>query len=695
MHRSWPIVLPLVLLVVVACASRGTPKEIATPLDPAELAALYERAAVLRAEDRRAVDEGLRQALSSASEVNRAAAILAMGRIRDVSSRGAISAAMADPAPRVRAAAVFAQALLDDGGPHSGLVAALQDPVPTVRAAAAAAAGVTRPVEAIGALSALLVDPEPSVREAACYALARFDHGDQDIAQLATLMGTEPHEVALAAAHAMARMAAPPGRLVAATRQRVRESLRDLTRSYSPEMRAVAAQGLALPGSPNETALLGQLLADRDARVRIAAVRSLGHAGASVQPHFASALEDDDERVVLAAVETLGKLRGTDAIDRLVEFIAQDPRAWLRQRAVEALGQIDVRRAATLARSMARDENPLIRAEAARLLRRQPERASIDLALELTADPTPRVRSAALPAAVAGTEPLRQVLAQALQDPDLLVRAAAVEAAEDRLVVSSRSHEERQEALAVLRDLWQGAAQDSIPLIELNVIQAAARPRIPEEARELLLLGLSSKHHAVRRRAAQGLLDRFGEDHRARVGVVVDHPLEHYAQILRWGQKPRAAEFVVARPGFEPGWFTVRLATESSPLATWNFSELAEQGFFDGTFVYRLVPGFLVQSGDPLNTGVGGPAYEIRDELQLGRFPIGTLGVATTARDSGGSQWFITLGDQPQLEGRFTPMGQVVRNFPGVVWQLLPYDRVVSVRVSEGDGLDDRQPMQE
>ena len=142
----------------------------------------------------------------------------------------------------------------------------------------------------------------------------------------------------------------------------------------------------------------------------------------------------------------------------------------------------------------------------------------------------------------------------------------------------------------------------------------------------------------------------------------------------------------VERPGFIPGRFTVRLNTEEAPLTAWNFAKLAESGFYDGMPFQRLVPHSILQTGDPDGDGLGGPGYMIRDEIRPHEFRAGTLAMVSTARDSSGSQWFVTLDASPALGRRHTAFGRVVQNFPGVVARVLPTDRVVSIVVYEGDG---------
>ncbi|MFN8620763.1 MAG: peptidylprolyl isomerase [Chloroflexota bacterium] len=96
----------------------------------------------------------------------------------------------------------------------------------------------------------------------------------------------------------------------------------------------------------------------------------------------------------------------------------------------------------------------------------------------------------------------------------------------------------------------------------------------------------------------------------------------------------------------DKGDIVISLFNESSPVAAENFLNLVNAGFYDGLTFHRLVPGFVIQGGDPNGDGTGGPGYTIKDEPVVGRYHRGTVAMARTqAPDSQGSQFFIVLDD--------------------------------------------------
>jgi len=116
-----------------------------------------------------------------------------------------------------------------------------------------------------------------------------------------------------------------------------------------------------------------------------------------------------------------------------------------------------------------------------------------------------------------------------------------------------------------------------------------------------------------------------------------------------------------ARFKTERGEFTSELFAADAPMTVENFVNLARVGFYDGTTFHRVIPGFMAQGGDPTGTGTGGPGYSFRDELSVKRRHEGpgTLSMANAGPNTNGSQFFITFGATPHLDGRHTVFGRV------------------------------------
>lgn len=112
------------------------------------------------------------------------------------------------------------------------------------------------------------------------------------------------------------------------------------------------------------------------------------------------------------------------------------------------------------------------------------------------------------------------------------------------------------------------------------------------------------------------------------------------------------------------GAITVELYTQHAPKTCTNFSTLASRKYYDGIVVHRLIPGFMIQTGDPTGTGRGGSSIygsafkdEIRQDLK--HTGAGILSMANSGPNTNGSQFFITLAPTPWLDGKHTIFGRV------------------------------------
>lgn len=115
------------------------------------------------------------------------------------------------------------------------------------------------------------------------------------------------------------------------------------------------------------------------------------------------------------------------------------------------------------------------------------------------------------------------------------------------------------------------------------------------------------------------------------------------------------------------GTFKAELYPEVAPNTVNNFISLVKKGFYDGTIFHRVIPGFMIQGGDPEGSGMGGPGYGIKGEFSANGFKNDlrhTRGVLSMARsmrpNSAGSQFFVMVADAPHLDGQYAAFGKVI-----------------------------------
>lgn len=115
------------------------------------------------------------------------------------------------------------------------------------------------------------------------------------------------------------------------------------------------------------------------------------------------------------------------------------------------------------------------------------------------------------------------------------------------------------------------------------------------------------------------------------------------------------------------GHILIELQPQIAPEHVNSFVFLARDRFYNGTVFHRVEPGFVIQGGDPTGTGTGGPGYNVPLEASNESFARGVVGMARASNpDSAGSQWFVTLGDAPHLNGEYTVFGKVTQGMDAV-----------------------------
>ncbi|MHB1318920.1 MAG: peptidylprolyl isomerase [Anaerolineae bacterium] len=170
-------------------------------------------------------------------------------------------------------------------------------------------------------------------------------------------------------------------------------------------------------------------------------------------------------------------------------------------------------------------------------------------------------------------------------------------------------------------------------------------------------------------------------------------------RLMQWRQAPAMA----LRPGVRYGAvihtgrgdIEVELYQDQAPVTVNNWVFLARKGYYDSVTFHRVIPGFMAQTGDPTGTGSGGPGYTFADEFSpaLRHQGEGILSMANRGPATNGSQFFITYGPTPHLDGHHTVFGRVVKGMdvvraitprdPGARPTPPPGDRILGIDILE------------
>jgi cyclophilin family peptidyl-prolyl cis-trans isomerase/HEAT repeat protein len=644
----------------------------------------------LQLEDERNLNgEELTKLLFHAVPAVRARAALAVGRIGDKRATAALLAMLEKESnAAARAMAAFALGEIEDAQAMSALLAAIarKDEKTNVQA---------RAIEAVGKIGSQPANAEilgKEILEKANAAILSL------LPEPQAALAPEQKQLTSLAISALMRLRNPA----------VVMPLTGQLKSIDAQIRAAAANALYRLRLPLEKAIpaLAELLSDKDAAVRANAVRALGQAQGKMSSDRTRAvfalLNDTDGNVQVNAMRAALALAGAknDLMSMLLGMWCDQQRNTLGASRGPSFLELelalgasalkgdqvtyfiyDLRRATGIG-AFPEIETALAKLDEGKFLAPlQTEKgiafgrwqqaanvaqglAEIKLAgtaaqqqlfvlLRQTQDN--KVDARCLPAilrALAKHKPgnLAELLRRHLAHQDVIVRATAAGLAE---AIPS------DEMLQALLESLLKAKSDRMNDARLAILSALAKYK-EAKAAAAIEAAMEDQDYLVRRHAAGLLMQPKGEKSEAKLsektGIVsTGHDAALYQRVLKMsGTKPQAVIHT------KRGLITLELFADEAPLTVDNFVTLARKGFFNGLTFHRVVPNFVIQGGDPRADGEGGPGYQIRCEINQQPYKRGTVGMALSGKDTGGSQFFITHAPQPHLDGGYTVFGQVV-----------------------------------
>jgi cyclophilin family peptidyl-prolyl cis-trans isomerase len=621
--------------------------------------------------------------ISDADPRVRRRAALAIGRVGLKEGIPPLSGALTDTDADVRQGAAFALGLIGDPSAATALTTALSDTVPMVRGRAAEAIGligIKSSASAVGAVAAEYArhqsvtgraaddesagPPEAEAFKLAIYALVRLAAWEPLAS--AVLEGDRPVSRWWPVAYALQRINDP----------RAQPALRQLISGPGKYTVAFAVRGLGGTKDPsNATFVLPLLNGPQPLEVTVSAMRAAAQIGASeaVEPIARIAADPKaDPNLRLEAISALGALRGASAL-AVVQDLISDPWPVMRIAALRAAAAIDQESFLVILASLEPDAHWSVRSAMAGILAALPADVATERLRAMLQDEDKRVIPAVLRALVRLKVPdAPELLLPRVKDLDFSVRAAASE-----LIAEVKP----PGGVEALREAYKIALPDVTYDARTAALDALAQYG-GAEAIETLKQAVTDREWAVRVRAAERLdkLDSGG-DHRTR---------------MRPAPGPAPAPYddkTLIAPDYSPhvfietakGTIEFELAVLDAPQTSRNFVALARKGYFNGLAIHRVVPNYVVQDGDARGDGSGGPGYTIRDELNERPFLRGTVGMALSWKDTGGSQFFITHSPQPHLDAKYTAFGHVVNGME-VVDRIQQGDVIQRIRVWDGRG---------
>ncbi|CAN5574401.1 hypothetical protein BH09GEM1_BH09GEM1_31720 [soil metagenome] len=648
--------LALLVVSAVSCqlAGRGAPSP-----------SVAARARLLRIEDTRGDEPAyLDSALADPNAGTRASAALTAGRIGTAAHARRLRALATDTDSGVAANALFSLGLLKDAASVSLATATLRASPAPAREAAFLLGELGERGRA-GIESGLRdTSLAGSTRGALLLAAARLR--PVPVAAIVPLLASPDSALAWRAAYAIARGRGTAGvRAVLALAGSQWSSVRE-------QVARAATRGLAGDSLGAEAQrALASLTVDPEARVRINAVRSIATYGPVAKAALLHALRDADLNVRVAAAQSIEPVVGSDSTVWFSVFDADTTFIVRRSLAEGAIRRgVDLSARAAWARSADWQR----RAIAVELSGAGNADAAVRRVAAWLRDPDGRVRASAVAALAAfsdsaSTRPeVRQRLRTALADSDVAVRANALGA-----LRRAASIEDLGAALASYHRFMTDADNDARLAFWRLADSAIARAGagMPDSIRRALA-ALPRPAYPLER-AVAAAMPQFAAWKDA---TGLPQPLAWYESRVKESMQPPPVLHIET----DRGTMELSLYASEAPLTVYNIVTLARTGYFDGQRFHRVVPNFVIQAGDPRGDGNGGPGYAIRDELNRRRYGRGTLGMALSGPNTGGSQFFITLSPQPHLDGGYTVFGEILSGFE-VLDRIIQGDRIVRVTV--------------
>lgn len=503
-------------------------------------------------------------------------------------------------------------------------------------------------------------------------------------------------------------------------------------RSPDADLRWQAANALARirEGIAIAVPSLLPLLSDSNALVRMHAARALGVAKAKeAVDGLIKLLADKDERVVINAINALGSIGDARAVEPLAAMgnsLLSAYRSYDRAKngvppqqnqlllIATALGQITDQRAIQFLKSFRFADNKLGSSPEVEIaIAKFGEAAFFDIpeTAKLTAGDWRAMAAYAQGLGELKTERARTILLDLLSGktygkpdaravPDILNALAAVkvEGLRDILLEQLKAEDVivRATAATLLGDLgdtsdtiinalnaeYKAARSDKINDARVAILEAADKLKHPMNV-QALAEDTRDPDYVVRLKAAEMLRLSPPADAppaRLTIGKVdTGHDRNYWRRMAELSESKKNPIAVIHT---KKGNIKIELYAQDAPMTVDNFIQLSKNGFYNGLSFMRVVPNFVIQGGDPREDTNGGPGYQIRCEINLKRYETGTVGMALSGKDTGGSQFFITHSPQPHLDGGYTVFGQVIEGMD-VVNRIARGDRIERVEIVE------------
>jgi peptidylprolyl isomerase len=455
----------------------------------------------------------------------------------------------------------------------------------------------------------------------------------------------------------------------------------------SPEVRMWTATLLGLVGDSIASAVvMNHAVDDPDWRVRVNCVRSLRNQRVEeVLPVLIAFMADRNEHVALTALSVLNSDAGKYSSDKLVEnlqkILPDSVHYSWRQR-----GEVSVLLAKLLKQQSISqlirllDANFMLRSKIISALGETKSESAISVLQDELLNKDPRSVSAAVESyqnivvdkdSAVQSEFCQKILLL-LQRRGISISYSVAAAIEDTSIRTSIRFRCLPEFITAYQYL--STPNDVEVMVEFINLFAGLKA---DAAIPLLQRSLRDRDRVVAKAAASALQVITGKNYDAEISSFPDTAKFYKPEDVALLKHYHSASLITSKGGIR-----IEFRPDAAPFTVLNFMLLVRKHFYDGLIFHRVVPNFVIQGGDSLGTGFGGPGYAIRTEVHPDAlYSEGAVGMASAGKDTEGSQFFITHCPTPHLDGRYTVFGYT--KDMGIVDKIQIGDTIVSVKLVE------------
>jgi peptidylprolyl isomerase len=455
----------------------------------------------------------------------------------------------------------------------------------------------------------------------------------------------------------------------------------------SPEVRMWTATLLGLVGDSIASAVvMNHAVDDPDWRVRVNCVRSLRNQRVEeVLPVLIAFMADRNEHVALTALSVLNSDAGKYSSDKLVEnlqkILPDSVHYSWRQR-----GEVSVLLAKLLKQQSISqlirllDANFMLRSKIISALGETKSESAISVLQDELLNKDPRSVSAAVESyqnivvdkdSAVQSEFCQKILLL-LQRRGISISYSVAAAIEDTSIRTSIRFRCLPEFITAYQYL--STPNDVEVMVEFINLFAGLKA---DAAIPLLQRSLRDHDRVVAKAAASALQVITGKNYDAEISSFPDTAKFYKPEDVALLKHYHSASLITSKGGIR-----IEFRPDAAPFTVLNFMLLVRKHFYDGLIFHRVVPNFVIQGGDSLGTGFGGPGYAIRTEVHPDAlYSEGAVGMASAGKDTEGSQFFITHCPTPHLDGRYTVFGYT--KDMGIVDKIQIGDTIVSVKLVE------------